>query len=407
MGEILGILDKMTEEPNSSKPLTKAQIAKAKREEKKNGVAKVENVKLATDDLDNDGLGEIEEVIGEEHDEVMYNYDKKMTVRELKELDDKNLLNFDLAIQRGKVWKESQKSLLINSLIVGMILPQVVAGENDDELHMLDGKQRLTTIMDYINNDFKLDKGTPNALRTRIAELSFSELPEKMQQRILNFQVSFVIVKKRSSGMIRDLFARLNNGTGLTAFEKLKSEMSDETIDFLAEIAEMPFWKRIPLSADQLKHSVNQEMIFMLVKLFDEGACSLERKDFIGFNAQLTKMGIKQSIKDRIRGLSTYLNSIEVGEKFKESKFKQYFKLSHTLMTFMVANTQVDIKTFTEQLIEFHKNKPFEYTKSMGQGSAKSANVVARVNSIKNYFSQFNYPEDIFEDNDPIETVNQ
>ena len=98
-------------------------------------------------------------------------------------------IRFDLSIQRGFVWDTERKSLFINSLIEGYPVPAFYALDNteDDFLWMLDGKQRLGTVLDYLKEEFALSKNTPNINDVDVAGLKFSELPEdsKMKLRIL------------------------------------------------------------------------------------------------------------------------------------------------------------------------------------------------------------------------------
>lgn len=65
-------------------------------------------------------------------------------------------------LQRNLVWEISQKEELIRSIIIGRKIPDVtiVSYTNEKDittLQVIDGKQRLTTIISFINNDFSVD----------------------------------------------------------------------------------------------------------------------------------------------------------------------------------------------------------------------------------------------------------
>lgn len=129
------------------------------------------------------------------HKKAMDRNSKLLTVRKIKEYADENKLNFNLAIQRGEVWKPFQKSLLINSLAVNFPIPQIFAWdkERDSNLIILDGRQRLTTIIDFLNDGFRLDVNTPEAIGCTMADKVFSELDAVLQNEILAYTFDFQI----------------------------------------------------------------------------------------------------------------------------------------------------------------------------------------------------------------------
>ena len=64
--------------------------------------------------------------------------------------------NFEIEFQRGVVWSNLQKSELIISLLIGMYIPPLVVNKVGNEMRFVDGKQRATTILSYINNEYPL-----------------------------------------------------------------------------------------------------------------------------------------------------------------------------------------------------------------------------------------------------------
>lgn len=72
-------------------------------------------------------------------------------------------INFDHIVQRSYVWERSRKSALIESMILGYPIPPVFAkrlvGDNskrgDNVYYIMDGKQRLSTVKEYLNDEFE------------------------------------------------------------------------------------------------------------------------------------------------------------------------------------------------------------------------------------------------------------
>lgn len=76
-------------------------------------------------------------------------------------------------LQRGDVWTLEQKESLIESLLVQRYIPpiSVILSEND-QYQVIDGKQRLTALIQYLNGEFPF------------CGYYYSELPKDYKQRI-------------------------------------------------------------------------------------------------------------------------------------------------------------------------------------------------------------------------------
>ena len=58
-------------------------------------------------------------------------------------------------LQRPLVWTQAQKEALIESIIVKRFIPPISAIYTDESVYqVIDGKQRLTTLIAYLNNEF-------------------------------------------------------------------------------------------------------------------------------------------------------------------------------------------------------------------------------------------------------------
>ena len=79
------------------------------------------------------------------------------TARKLYKMTQRNEITFDNAVQRGLVWDSKKKSLLIHSMLSGYPIPPFYAAKNDDKYDMLDGKQRINAIADFIAGKFELE----------------------------------------------------------------------------------------------------------------------------------------------------------------------------------------------------------------------------------------------------------
>ena len=106
-------------------------------------------------------------------------------------------INFDHIVQRSYVWERSRKSALIESMIIGYPVPPIFAKRmdngtgkrGDNTYYIMDGKQRLSTVKEYLNDEFSLttiapityyDNVTDEDITVNISDKKYSELPEKV-----------------------------------------------------------------------------------------------------------------------------------------------------------------------------------------------------------------------------------
>ncbi len=128
--------------------------------------------------------------------------------------------------QRGPVWKTSQKQLLLDSLMHDFDVPKLYFRRIDRdgyEFEVVDGQQRLRTIFEFLDDEFKIKADADPVGELRIAGKLFSKLDTSLQMRLQQVNLDVVQLIGYSDEDIEDMFLRLQNGTTLTAAEKRKA----------------------------------------------------------------------------------------------------------------------------------------------------------------------------------------
>lgn len=114
--------------------------------------------------------------------------------------------------QRGYVWGQIQASRLIESLITNCPIPVIYLSQGLDEvLSVIDGNQRLTSIMRYLDDEFEL-----HGLTTfpELDGLKYSEMDPRFQRHIKNRTLRCICILKDTHPQIKfDVFERLNTGS--------------------------------------------------------------------------------------------------------------------------------------------------------------------------------------------------
>ncbi|HHX8294141.1 TPA: DUF262 domain-containing protein [Vibrio diabolicus] len=133
------------------------------------------------------------------------------------------LLHDEIEIQpdyqrQDRIWDDSKKSKLIESILMGLPLPIFYFGERkNDNWVVIDGLQRITTVQDFMMGRFplKLDKDSP------VIEANgkfFPEFDRKFTRAITEFEVTAYVIdmeeNDKSNGSVNrfiiELFHRIN-----------------------------------------------------------------------------------------------------------------------------------------------------------------------------------------------------
>lgn len=165
------------------------------------------------------------------------------SIYEMKRKYDRGKICMDPSFQRNFVWKNKQMSELIESVIIGIPLPLIYLAESQrGDLVVVDGRQRLTTFIKFLNDEFRL-----NGLRILkdINGCCFSDLEKekrysKYATNIEDFQLVVQVIKYPTPDKVRfDIFDRVNRGgTPLNKQEMRNALYQGQSTQMLKELSE-------------------------------------------------------------------------------------------------------------------------------------------------------------------------
>jgi len=148
--------------------------------------------------------------------------------------------------QRNYVWRSDEKSRFIESVFLGVpIMPFLVSVSGEDaELEIVDGSQRIRTLVDYCNNTFKL-----SGLQ-KLTELNgtfFSDLSESRKNKFMLRDFRFHVVTYKADLEIRaDIFNRVNTSANrLKSSEIRKGAYQGEFYDFIIECSKSELFRKL------------------------------------------------------------------------------------------------------------------------------------------------------------------
>ena len=153
----------------------------------------------------------------------------RYTIRQFIDKYDNETLNFEFALQRDSgQWNTEQASMLIRSIIKKMIVPPLYLVKEEtsggEVWTVVDGKQRLTTMINYFNNKFRLSSNLPPVTvadtEYDISKKPYKDLPDCIKERFLMRALDTVFMLDFSKDELEEQFYCLNNGSIFTKQQK-------------------------------------------------------------------------------------------------------------------------------------------------------------------------------------------
>lgn len=146
-----------------------------------------------------------------------------ITVRQLFDMIQEGLIDIAPEYQRHFVWDTTRQSQLIESLILGIPVPNLFMATNkDSSWEVIDGLQRLTTLVNFLGDITLIKKTNANGTKLKLGGLEkldtinsceFEDLPKSIQLMFMTRPIRVTVLNDRSDFELRyDLFERLNTG---------------------------------------------------------------------------------------------------------------------------------------------------------------------------------------------------
>jgi hypothetical protein len=138
----------------------------------------------------------------------------------------------------GGLWPTHAKSYFIDTIVRSFPFPKIYFHERVDmqtkrpRREIVDGQQRLSTIVDFADDKFALGRNA-----AELEGKKFSELPEEQQETFYSYTVSVDVIRSADRAEILQMFRRMNAFTlPLNEQEKRYSEFFGEFKDWVNTI---------------------------------------------------------------------------------------------------------------------------------------------------------------------------
>lgn len=168
--------------------------------------------------------------------------------------------------QRKFVWRPKNKSLFIESVLLGLPIPfMFFAGCDDGRLEIVDGAQRMQTLVEFVSNKLKLSNLEK---LTYLNGFKFKDLSEAQQRKFNNKAFRVIVLDEKTTADVRqDLFNRINtSGMKATDSEVRRGSYPGPLTAFIENCTEnQDFVRLCPVSNGK---NLRQERFELVLRFF-------------------------------------------------------------------------------------------------------------------------------------------
>lgn len=162
-------------------------------------------------------------------------------------------LNLDPSYQRKSVWTRGDRQYFLDTIFNNYPSPAIFLHKELDEhgnatYHVIDGKQRLETILLFVSNKISVRDDIGD---TRLANKKWKDLADEpeLRRRLWDYQFTVEMIDSIESAVVNDVFGRLNrNSRKLMPQEIRHSRYDGWFITFAETEAERGVWRQLRVS---------------------------------------------------------------------------------------------------------------------------------------------------------------
>lgn len=204
----------------------------------------------------------------------------------------RDLLNLSPSYQRRSVWSQEYKDFFIDTILLNYPAPALFLFEEIDtngvaKYNVVDGKQRLTTIFDFVDNKFPIsEKATNKNLRGKY----FDDLSNDIKINIWNYSFIVEYIPSENESIINDIFDRINRNTAKLSAQELRhakySGAFITTSENMTDLFYSELRDNVPRITSQARKQMKDvEFVAQLLLLIEEGPKGYSQEEIdVAFN---------------------------------------------------------------------------------------------------------------------------
>ncbi len=162
------------------------------------------------------------------------------TIADIREWNGNGTLLLQPDYQRREVWGDAARVMLIDSILNDIPMPKIFVSKAIKDMRtyrsVIDGQQRITTILSFLNDAFKLEDPYSGPYEGK----KFSELPDEVRDDFLLYSIDFNEASGLPPEELREVYSRVNKYlVPLNRQELRKADFPGEFLKVSEELANL------------------------------------------------------------------------------------------------------------------------------------------------------------------------
>jgi hypothetical protein len=191
------------------------------------------------------------------------------------------LLDLDPPYQRRSIWSQRFKDFFIDTVLNNYPCPAIflyeeISAAGTAKYHVVDGKQRLLTCFEFVDNRFPVsEQATISSLRGKM----FREFSDAQKLEVWRYQFAVEFVPQEDETLITGIFDRINRNVARLTRQELRHAKYDGEFMQEVEIATDKLLEILPpnfpiIASQSRKQMKDTELVGNLLLLIEEGVRS-------------------------------------------------------------------------------------------------------------------------------------
>ena len=239
------------------------------------------------------------------------------TISWFYDLWNRKLLNLDPPYQRRSVWNQRFKDYFIDTVLLNYPAPAIfvyeeISPDGRSMYHVVDGKQRLTTLFEFVMGEFPVGDGSEVA---NLRGAYFNTLDDAIKKSFWGYQFLFEYVPS-DEGIINAIFDRLNRNVAKLTQQELRHAKLDGVFINTAETLTEWMLETLPpgfprITSQGRKQMKDIEFVALLLLLLEEGPAGYSQDALDGaFTKRDEAWDERNDVEGRFRASITAIHGI-------------------------------------------------------------------------------------------------
>lgn len=258
-------------------------------------------------------------------------------------------LDLEPPYQRKSVWTLKDRQFFLDTVFRNFPCPPIFLHKSLDDLgnatyHVVDGKQRLESIISFVNNEFKLDK---NFGDTNLDGKKWEEISTDYKKKLWNYELTVEYMDDITDTTVNEVFDRVNrNQKKLERQELRHAKYSGWLVTEAEKEASEPEWKSYGIgttaNVKRMKdvQFISELMLILLegeVKGFDQDTLDAKYAEYD--DPQLANSEFdEEEYRSDIRKVKSILDKLQ--ERSLISKYARSFTNFYTLWSLIALHPE-------------------------------------------------------------------